>query len=113
MCNLFLSMMDRMRAPQRHFGDSTGYLDQVERLIDFVSRTYTESDAARKRQWMVFLESKDTFPLKRLVGLPSSNPGSRRDQRDADQLQNHLQGICGSWGNLPHLAERIGRAAGI
>jgi hypothetical protein len=29
MCNLFLSMMDRMGAPQQHFGDSTGYLDQL------------------------------------------------------------------------------------
>ncbi len=28
-CNLFLSMMDRMGAPQPHFGDSTGYLDQL------------------------------------------------------------------------------------
>jgi hypothetical protein len=29
MCNLFLSMMDRMGAPQQHFGDSTGYLEQL------------------------------------------------------------------------------------
>jgi hypothetical protein len=29
MCNLFLSMMDRMGAPQEHFGDSTGYLEEL------------------------------------------------------------------------------------
>ena len=29
MCNLFLSMMDRMGAPQEHFGDSTGYLNEL------------------------------------------------------------------------------------
>jgi hypothetical protein len=29
MCNLFLSMMDRMGVPQQHFGDSTGHLDQL------------------------------------------------------------------------------------
>jgi hypothetical protein len=29
MCNLFLSMMDRMGASQQHFGDSTGHLDQL------------------------------------------------------------------------------------
>lgn len=29
MCNMFLSMMDRMGAPQQHFGDSTGHLDQL------------------------------------------------------------------------------------
>jgi hypothetical protein len=29
MCNLFLSMMDRMGAPQERFGDSTGYLDEL------------------------------------------------------------------------------------
>jgi hypothetical protein len=29
MCNLFLSMMDRMGARQEHFGDSTGHLDQL------------------------------------------------------------------------------------
>jgi hypothetical protein len=29
MCNLFLSMMDRMGAPQEYFGDSTGHLGQL------------------------------------------------------------------------------------
>ncbi|MEO5922323.1 MAG: DUF1552 domain-containing protein [Bryobacteraceae bacterium] len=29
MCNLFLSMMDRMGAPQQHFGDSTGHLEEL------------------------------------------------------------------------------------
>ena len=29
MCNLFLSMMDRMGVRQEHFGDSTGHLDQL------------------------------------------------------------------------------------
>jgi len=29
MCNLFLSMMDRMGVPQEHFGDSTGYLNEL------------------------------------------------------------------------------------
>lgn len=29
MCNLFLSIMDRMGAPQEHFGDSTGYLNEL------------------------------------------------------------------------------------
>lgn len=29
MCNLFLSMMDRMGAPREHFGDSTGHLGEL------------------------------------------------------------------------------------